>query len=445
MAAPLCLFLGARGFAPVVGITGLLCVPFARPTRRDWKGVLILAALVLWAAISIAWSPAPNLHLPDSAKALSRFTILHLALQLVFCTALVTALRSLNQIQARKALMWIAAGFLVVVALLIEEGLTNLRLYSALLARFHFAARPDRLVSNMAQGGYVVAVVAWPLAVALYRRGLAYLPPALGLMAFAPLSMALLRGVAPTVGLAASLPVFFLVLRRGPSGAKALGVVTAVYTLAAPLVMLAAAHRGLYARFKIDLPPSWYDRLRIWSFVADRMKLLLLRGAGLEASRTFPGVVPLHPHNGPLQLWYELGLPGAALGALFWLWLWGRIGDCARRDRLCGATAAAAAAVYLIISAVSFGQWEEWWLCVGGFAMALCVLLGATLSQAPREAQAAESPARPAEAAGDQSSITWMAHSGQARAPRTAWSLSPSGTTKSSLAPTSALKPSRSW
>jgi O-antigen ligase len=385
-AAPLCLFLGARGFAPVVGAAGLLCIPFARPTREDWKGVLILAALVLWAAIGIAWSPAPNLRLPDSAKALSRFTILHLALQLVFCTALVTALGSLSRARASKALTWIAAGFLVVVALLIEEGLTNLRLYSALLARFHFASRPDRLVSNMAQGGYVVAVVAWPLAVGLYRRGRGYLAPAVVLLAFAPLSMVLLRGVAPTVGLVASLPVFFLVLRRGPGGARVLGVITAVYAMAAPLVMLAAAHRGLYARFKVDLPPSWYDRLRIWSFVAERMKGPLLRGAGLEASRTFPGVVPLHPHNAPLQLWYELGLPGALLGVLFWLWLWRRIGDCARRDRILGATAAAVATVYLIISAVSFGQWQEWWLCVGGFAMALCVLLGATL--APDEAAA---------------------------------------------------------
>src|SRR5215469_7994096 len=64
VAAPLCLFLGARGFAPVVGIAGLLCLPLARPTRADGRGAVVLAALVLWAAISLAWSPAPNLRLP---------------------------------------------------------------------------------------------------------------------------------------------------------------------------------------------------------------------------------------------------------------------------------------------------------------------------------------------------------------------------------------------
>jgi O-antigen ligase len=379
-AAPLCLFLGLRGFAPVVGIGGLLCIPWARPMRKDWGGVLILAALALWAAISVAWSPAPNLHMPDSARALSRLTILHLAMQLVFCTAFVTALGRLDRAQAGKALSWIAFGVLLAPPLLTEEALSQARLYQALLALFHQPSRPDWVMADLAQAGYVIAVLAWPLGMALYRQGRPRL--ALVLAAFTPLSMVLLRGVAPTVALAISLPSFFLARRGGPRAIKILAVVTATYMLATPLVMLAVDHLGLYARFKTDLPPSWAERLRIWSFVAERLSEAPLRGAGLDASRTFPRVVPLHPHNGPLQLWYELGLPGAVLGTLFWLWLWRRIGGCASRDRLYGATAAATATVYLSISAVSFGLWQEWWLCVGAFAMALCILLGKTFAPA---------------------------------------------------------------
>jgi O-antigen ligase len=148
--------------------------------------------------------------------------------------------------------------------------------------------------------------------------------------------------------------------------------------------MLAVDRTGLYGHAKAGLWPSWAERLRIWGFVAERWAEHPLRGAGLDASRTFGEAIPLHPHNGPLQLWFELGLPGAVLGTLFWFWLWGRIGDCTRRDRLAGATAAATATVYLTISSVSFGQWQEWWLCVGAFAMALCVLLGKTLVPADR-------------------------------------------------------------
>jgi O-antigen ligase len=375
VAVPLCLLLGARGLAPVIGIAGLLCVPWARPTRKDRSGLLILAALVLWAMISATWSPAPNLQTPHTAKALSRFTWLHLAIQLVYGAALVTGLARLDKAGAKNALMTIAFGLLVVLLVLIEEGLTGAKHYQALLTLAHQPFRPDRVVSNLAQGGYVVAVIAWPLGVALCRQGRPLL--ALALAAFVPLSMVLLRGVAPTVALVVSLPIFFLVLRRGRLTIRILAAFTAACTLSTPLVMQAVDHLGLFARFKSDLPASWAERLRIWSVISERFANTPLRGAGLDASR-IPGVA-LHPHNAPMQLWYELGLPGAVLGTLFWLWLWRRIADCSRRDRVHGATAAATATVYLVIGSVSFGLWQEWWLGVGAFATALCVLLGKML------------------------------------------------------------------
>jgi O-antigen ligase len=377
-AAPLCLFLGLRGFAPVIGIGGLLCLPWARLTRADWNGALILAGLVLWAAVSLAWSPAPNLHAPHTAKALSRFTILHLAVQLVCCTAFVTALRRMEGRRARNALGWIAMGVIFVLPLLIEEGLSQVALYQKLLALAHQPARLDWLVALMAQGAYVVAVLAWPLGVALFQRQwrLLSVVPA----AFVPLSMVVMRGVAPSIALVVGLASFILVIRAGPRAIKGLAIATAAHILTTPLVFLTVDHLHLYDRFKTQLAPSWAARLQIWGFIAERLFHDPWRGAGLDASRTFPGVVPLHPHNAPLQLWYELGLPGALLGTLFWLWLWRRIGDCVRRDRLFGATAAATATAYLTISAVSFGLWQEWWLCIGAFAMVLCILLGKALA-----------------------------------------------------------------
>ncbi len=377
VSTPLCLYLGVRGFAPVAGIVGLLCLPLARPTREDVSGILILAALVIWAAISIAWSPASNLRVFNSAKAFSHFTIGHMALLLVLCPALITGLRRLDERSARKALSWIAYGVLAATPVVVGEGLTGIKLYPLLLALTHQQVRLDRLIADLAQGGYVVAVVAWPLGVALMRQGRPRL--ALVLMAFAPLSMLVLRGVAPTLALGVGLGSFLLVLRLGPRGAGVLALLTAAYLLAVPGVMLAVDHLQLYAQFKTALPPSWSDRLRIWSFVAEQLAGTFPRGAGLDASRTFPGLIPLHPHSAPLQVWYELGLPGAMLEICFWLWLWRRISDCARRDRLYGATAAATAMAYLSINAVSFGQWQAWWLAVGGLATALCVLLGKTL------------------------------------------------------------------
>jgi O-antigen ligase len=383
VATPLCLFLGVRGFAPVVGIAGLLCIPWARPHVKDWTGVLVLVVLAVWAVVSVAWSPAPNLHLPHSAKALSRLTFLHLAIQLICCTALITALRRLDRAGAAKALGWIAWGLFPALLLLTEEGFSHAALYPKLLALFHQPGKPFWEVVELSVGGYVVAILAWPLGVAMYSQGhprLALIPAA-----FVPLSMVLMRGAAPTVALAVSLPIFLLALRRGPAAIKIMGAVTAVYMLATPLVMLALDRLGVFARLRGVLPPSWSDRLRIWAFVAEHIRAAPLRGAGLDASRTFPGVVLLHPHNAPLQLYYELGLPGALLGALFWLWLWRRIADVAQRDRLVGAAAAATAAAYLTISAVSFGLWQEWWLCVGAFALTLCLLLATARRGSIRE------------------------------------------------------------
>jgi O-antigen ligase len=338
------------------------------------SGALILGALVIWAAISIAWSPADNLRAFGGAKTSRHFTIGPMALLLALGFALITGLRRLDSDSARKALNWIAYGVLAATPVVSGEGLCGVKLYPTILAATHQHVRLDRLIADLAQAAYVVAVVAWPLAVALRRKGQPGL--ALLLFAFVPVSMVVLRGVAPTLALGLGLGGFSLVLRLGARGVAILALLTATYLLAVPLVVLAVDQLHLFAQFRTTLPPSWSDRLRIWSFVAEQFAKTFPRGAGLDASRTFPGVIPLHPHSAPLQVWYELGLVGAVIQIVFWLWLWRRISNCAQIDRLYGATVAATAIAYFTINAVSFGQWQAWWLAVGGLAMALCGLLG---------------------------------------------------------------------
>ena len=75
-----------------------------------------------------------------------------------------------------------------------------------------------------------------------------------------------------------------------------------------------------------DFKISAGHRLLIWSFAGDRIAERPLIGWGLDASRAIPGGddpirpgeswMPLHPHNAALQLWLELGVPGAVLFAL---------------------------------------------------------------------------------------------------------------------------------
>ncbi len=71
-------------------------------------------------------------------------------------------------------------------------------------------------------------------------------------------------------------------------------------------------------------------------------------------------IFSVHPHNGPLEWWLELGLPGAVLGALavFLLFRWPeRFRDPVVRSLLVGQLTTA----YGIFN-LSFGAWQTWWL-----------------------------------------------------------------------------------
>ena len=67
--------------------------------------------------------------------------------------------------------------------------------------------------------------------------------------------------------------------------------------------------------------------------------------------------MPLHPHNGALQLWLELGGIGALIGAALMLML----GVAASRSAApaVGAGMLASAAV---TGMLSFGLWQAWWV-----------------------------------------------------------------------------------
>jgi hypothetical protein len=370
---PLSMHFGVRGFAPIIGLAGLFCLPLARPAGKDWIGGGILAALVVWAAVSARWSPTPFFRGASNIKDLERFTALHLALQMLLSGAFVFSAARLNAATAERCLTWLGWGLIAGVFALGVEMVAHAEIYIALTQLIGQTVPPDLAIRNLAQAGDVVAMMAWPVGLALVRRG--WKSAGLALAAYVPLSFVVWRGFAPSLALVISVPVFFLVLRVGARALYGLMGLAVTYVLFTPWVMLALQKFGLFAALSAHLPPSWSARLEIWTMVTDRMIIHPLRGAGLDASRVLPGGI-LHPHDVPLQLWFELGAPGALLGAAFWGWLFYRLAIRAEKERLFAATAAATATVYLSISAVGFGLWQEWWLCVGALGLAMCLAFG---------------------------------------------------------------------
>jgi O-antigen ligase len=368
---PLVGYLGARGFAPSVGVLGLFCLGFLRPRGRDWIAFGLLALVVAWAGVSMLWSPAPNVQV-HSGKDFSRLTVVHLGLQLVLSGAFVLGARRMQPATAKAALRWLGWGLIVLAAFIVGEGVSRAALFQRVQGIIGKTVRPDYAILMVAQGGYALAALIWPVGAALFAEGRRAVALLLGgALVFCALA---LHGDSLVLALALSGAVFGGVYALGRPGVIAAASACAAYWLLTPLVMHLLQDHGAFAWLHGRLPASWGQRLDIWGFASAHWLDHPLRGWGIDASRAFGQSILLHPHDGALQVWFELGAPGALPCTAFWTVLLLDVGG-AGRDRLFAAVACATAAAYLAIGAVSFGLWQEWWICLGALALASCLAL----------------------------------------------------------------------
>ena len=113
----------------------------------------------------------------------------------------------------------------------------------------------------------------------------------------------------------------------------------------------------------------------IWKFVANHIAEKQLTGWGFDASRQMPNGsqssivgntnLPLHPHDAVLQIWLELGVPGAILLAVL-LVLAFRAAEARDDDRVVSAALVAHVAATLSLIATTYGIWQSWWLVAVG-------------------------------------------------------------------------------
>ena len=141
-----------------------------------------------------------------------------------------------------------------------------------------------------------------------------------------------LAGTAAKAALTAGLPVGLLLYLSRARVAYAAAIVSVLVIITAPLTFARLERLPALAETADAVKLSAGHRLLIWSFAGDRIAERPLAGWGLDSSRTIPGGrdpirpgetwMPLHPHNAPLQLWLELGVPGAVLFALLVALAW---------------------------------------------------------------------------------------------------------------------------
>jgi exopolysaccharide production protein ExoQ len=354
-AMPLVAALAPNGLAVLLAVAGVgiaLCDPQARRLAGVPRAILaIFAALLALALASCLWAPNPLEGVDgiarSAAASLAGFAVLSRALRM--------------QAEARARLQSaLLGGFALGLAILFVEMASQVamqrddslfaRLFGAPAASATYLNRPKTVLALLLP---LVLAIAWqrvgPLAAA-------------ALAACSTVAFVAGESMAAAVGLVAALAGAAAFRIVGPRAAAAM---LAVCVMAAPLATKLPALDTLAERR--DLTVSIYHRAAIWQFVGMRIDDKPVLGWGMHASRTMPGghdvigrgaeLIPLHPHNAPLQIWLELGGVGAALMAALLGFLAINCNGPPVRRIVLGATLFTAVA----IASLSYGLWQGWW------------------------------------------------------------------------------------
>lgn len=348
------------GLAPLIGIAAIAATVLHRRNLGHWPQPplavsMIFAALTLLGALSAVWS----INRGDTLVGLSHMVPLLIAGGLVAGAA-----RRLNSEEIPIFIRLFAAGAAVALCLLAVE-----RFAGAPIRNLTQPDLSDGLIDvSFNRGASVIALWLWPLALVAWRWKPAA-AAALWLAVFALLATLENASavLALAVGAAVCLSAYF-----APRGTPiVLAWMCGALILAAPLVPHVMPAPLSIKEAVPDLPRSAYHRLLIWGFTVDRIAEMPVLGWGLRTSRDIPGreiqldtsepALPLHPHNGVLQLWLELGVPGAVLGAALLVTILIAIARSRAppEDR---ATATAMVMSALVMVGLSYGIWQSWWL-----------------------------------------------------------------------------------
>ncbi|WP_244458792.1 O-antigen ligase family protein [Roseomonas fluvialis] len=380
LVAPLAVVLQSKAMAPIGLVALALCVvAHIRMTRvLPWpRGAALWLAVALgaWGMASAVWAAEPGRALTTGAS---------VAAMALLAGGAAQALHASDDTTRSALTLCIAIGLCIGLAAAAIDAVTGNAIRAAVRG---LAEAPATLAFGLKPAASVMALLL-PLAFALPW-------PAL-------LRALLLLGGA---GVLVALPGDTAKL------AALLGLAVGTATIAAPRLVPRLVGAGLAAAILAmpmfvaaipslpveRLPITALHRMLIWDFTADRIAERPIIGWGLEASRTVPGgrdappaaqldrmrvtdtehrrwfgmpsiqVLPLHPHNGALQIWLELGAIGALIAAaLAWC-----LGTAATRSP-CPPAAAGALASAAVTAMLSFGVWQAWWVVAMLLAAAVC-------------------------------------------------------------------------
>ena len=383
----------ARGIAPlfVVAALGVLLTGLIKKrsvTVALGPVLFFLAAFAGWALLTWFWSITPSETLKTGMSLAATF----------FCAAvLFSAAGGLSEKEDRIFRNALILGGVIGFLLIAFEFASN-----AWVSRFFYGLRgkylfliEGRHTAVLNAGLAATALYIGPWSLAVWKRfsrpvaatGIAF---GTGLLLLGQTDAVVLSIVAGAV--VGALTFFFT---RGMP--RILAVVIALGVLAAPAIpSLIPSPLGAGQSLPF-LSPSGMHRVVIWQNTVKHIRENPVLGGGFDTARALYGVkdkvkyfsskdtgevtwsanyepIPLHPHNGFLQVWLELGAIGAVilLGLLLAVI---RAIDRFVPGRVNRAASLGMATVWLTIASLSFGAWQSWWLTSVLLAAAFMVSL----------------------------------------------------------------------
>jgi len=177
--------------------------------------------------------------------------------------------------------------------------------------------------------------------------------------------------------------VFLLILIGGRRVAITLMALMAIGMVGWGFFAESAAGAGLHQWLIDHVDPNWGYRVEIWRYAHELIQGRIIEGYGFDSARVLGGAATmlpsfegkttfLHPHNGMLQIWLELGGIGVALLLATAILGFRRLLTSSPADMVL-AIICATIATSAVLWSLSFGVWQGWWLAVLGLTSAVTV------------------------------------------------------------------------
>ena len=381
---PIIAYMGAQGYTGAVAVGALLGLVYVRV--RDVKlYALAIAAFVLWVVAAGFWSPESTEFLTGNLFAGSfsmdmpgvRFGLTALAgLGVMVATGAVASASSEASLKVITIAGLVQFGGVIVTAIFMPQILGLLAPISDPVSEM-----PQNLLRNATS---FVLLLPFLLAWQWHRSDSEYG----GVFAISMFIIAIAAFIqtgnqTAAVGACFMLVAMAIVKWMPQNGFKVIFTTIAFYIVAAP-ALLSWGVAQLRAT-GLPLPRSFFSRTYSWELVGAKVGEAPLIGHGPEASHiwrdkfgdhpewladatvrfsdtyaweVYP-IVPIHPHNMPLQIWAETGMIGALLAALFLFFVGWRLKPPTEWPPISKYAAAGLVGGCLAVCSFAYSMWNE--------------------------------------------------------------------------------------